>query len=103
MNNEIDALDFISMLVERKSLEHEINVSFNRINKLREALLSIDLPHDLGFYDFEEIEEFYPENVKVTYDCVHIEISENFARIINRRSTLTKSTGYIKMLELWTD
>lgn len=103
MNNEIDAFDFISMLVERKSLEREINVSFNRINKLREALLSEDLPHDLGFYDFEEIEEFYPENVKVTYECVHIEMSKNFSRIINRRTTITKSTGYIKMLELWID
>ena len=103
MNNEIDALDFISMLVERKSLEREIDVSFNRINKLREALLSENLPHDLGFYDFEVIEEFYPENVKVTYDYVHIEMSDNFARIVNRRTAITKSTGYIKMFELWMD
>ena len=84
-------------------MNNEIDVSFNRINKLREALLSEDLPHDLGFYDFEEIEEFYPENVKVTCECVHIEMSEKFARIINRRTTITKSTGYIKMLELWMD
>lgn len=103
MSNEINALDFISMLVERKTLECKIDVSFNRINKLREALLSEDLPHDLGFYDFEEIEEFYPENVKVTCESVHIEISDNFARIINRRKTTIKSIGYIKMLELWRD
>ena len=103
MNYEINALDFISMLVEKKSLEHEINVSFNQINKLREQLLSKNLPHDLGFYDFEEIEEFYPENVKVTDESVHIEMNENFVRIINRRTTITKNVAYMKMLELWKD
>ena len=101
MNYEINAFDFISMLVERKSLEHEIKVPFSLINKLREQLLSKNLPHDLGFYDFEEIEEFYPENVKVTSEWVHIEMNEKFARIINRRTTITKSDAYIKMLELW--
>lgn len=101
MNYEINAFDFISMLIERKSLEHEIKVPFSQINKLREKLLSKNLPYDLGFYDFEEIEEFYPENVKVTSEWVHIEMNENFARIINRRTTITKSAAYIKMLELW--
>lgn len=101
MNYEINAFDFISMLIERKSLEHEIKVPFSQINKLREKLLSKNLPHDLGFYDFEEIEEFYPENVKVTSEWVHIEMNNNFARIINRRTTITKSAAYIKMLELW--
>ncbi|MEE1176917.1 MAG: hypothetical protein U0K71_07920 [Paludibacteraceae bacterium] len=99
MNYEINALDFISMLVERERLKQEISVPFSRINKLREKLLSKNLPHDLGFYDFEEIKEFYPENVKITSECVRIEMNENFVRIINRRKT--KGAVYKKMLELW--
>lgn len=101
MNNEIDALDFISMLFEKKLLEREIEISFCRINKLREALLLENLPHDLGLYDFEEIEESYPDNVKVMYERVQIKMSDSFARVINRRTTITKNIGYTKMLELW--
>ena len=103
MNYEINALDFISMLVERKPLEHKISVPFSRINELREALLSENLPHDLGFYDFEEIVDYYPENVKVTHDSVHIDISGNFARIIRKRTIIKESIGYTKMFELWKD
>lgn len=103
MNNEIDALDFISMLVEKNKIKNEIKVSFNCINKLREALLSEDLPHDLGYYDFEEIEGIYPENVKVMCECVHIKMSESFARMINRRTSIIKSCGYMKMSKLWKD
>ena len=103
MDKEINAFDFISMLVERSSTMTEVIVEFNKINRLRESLLKEDIPHDLGFYDFEEAEGIYPENITVMYESVRIKLSDNFSRVIKRRLSLTQSVEYIKMIELWSE
>ena len=97
----IDAMDFISMLAECESIDTDIQIPFGRINRLREALLSENLPHDLGFYDFEEVEETYPDNIEVMCEYVHIKMSANFVRVINRRKLISKSVGHVKMMEIW--
>lgn len=103
MNNEIDAFDFISMIVEKSNSVSEVSVEFNKINQLRDSLLYEDIPHDLGFYDFEEFENYYPENIIVMHECVKIRLNDDFLRVIRRRFSITKSVEYKKMLALWKD
>lgn len=93
--------DFLMLLLPELKEHHEADITFRRLNGLREKLREKGATYDLGLRELESLSYDYPENIAIEHTEIKVKMSKSFMEFFELKIKSYDKDAFCIYQELW--
>lgn len=95
--------DLVMMLLAESECLEQVEITFRRLNSLREKLREHGISHDLGIRELESLNYVYPDNITINQINLTIIKSATFVEYFKMRAKTYDRSTYNELRKMWED